>query len=68
MTKVITRYFDSAAQAHSVQRELVYQQRFPQTIVHVFDDPDGLAGKLTSAHVEDATAKAYQDRMAKGGW
>ena len=67
MTKVITRFFDSAAQAHAVKDELLYRRWFPQTIVRVFDDATGLADVLTEADVDAETARAYQTRMARGG-
>lgn len=67
MTKVITRYFDSAAQARLVVRELVRQERFSKKIVSLFEDADGLADALTAKNVNPDTAKAYQTRVTKGG-
>jgi len=67
MTKVITRYFDSAAKARSVKQELLLRQRFPLKILRVYDKPDGLAEALTAANVDAETARAYQQRMANGG-
>lgn len=67
MTQVITRYFDSAALARSVQDELLYRRRFSQNIVRLFDQADGLAEALTDADVEAKTAEAYQTRMGSGG-
>lgn len=67
MTKVITRYFDSADQARSVRRELVYQNRFPTRIVRVFDDATDLGKTLTQVSVDAKTATAYEKRVADGG-
>ncbi len=67
MTKIITRYFDNADRARSVARELVQRQRFSPRILDVFDTADGLSGSLTKAHVDAATAAAYEQRMAGGG-
>ena len=67
MTTVITRYFDSAAQARQVKNELVYRRRFPQNIVRLYDEAEGLAEALTDGDVALKTAQAYQDRIAGGG-
>ncbi len=67
MTQVITRYFDSATQAHSVRHELLQRMRFPLSILRLYEKADGLTEKLTAAHVEPKTAKAYEKRLAKGG-
>ncbi len=67
MTKVITRYFDSADTARAVAETLRGEERFPASILRVHDTPDGLADKLIAAHVDPATARAYQERMASGG-
>lgn len=66
MTKVITRFFDDAAQASKVEQTLLFE-RFPRTILRVFTQQDGLAAALTAAHVDAATAAAYEARMANGG-
>lgn len=67
MTKVITRYFDSAARAQTVKDELVYRRWFPQNIVRIYNDAEGLTDALTEADVAADTAQAYQDRMSSGG-
>jgi hypothetical protein len=66
MTKVITRYFESADRARMAERELIFS-KFSRRIVTVFDKPDGLVDALTAAHVEPATAEAYEHRVANGG-
>lgn len=66
MTKVITRYFDDAAQARKVEQTLLFE-RFPPSILRVFTTADGLGEALGAAHVDAATAAAYQERMANGG-
>ena len=67
MTKIITRYFDSVEKARRVRSELVQMQRFSPRIMDLYENADGLAATLTSAHVDAETARAYQDRMSKGG-
>jgi hypothetical protein len=67
MTKVITRYFESAEKARAARHELVQRQRFSPRIVQYFATADGLAADLKSAHVDADTADAYQSRVAKGG-
>jgi hypothetical protein len=67
MTTVITRFFDSAAQARLARHELIHRRRFSVKIIRLFEDANGLEDALTSAHVEAKTAKSYQKRMAKGG-
>jgi hypothetical protein len=67
MTQVITRYFDSAAQARSARHELLHLRRFRAGIVRLFDTAQGLAAALTGAHVDAKTAAEYEKRMAKGG-
>lgn len=67
MTKVITRYFDSAKQARMVVQELVRQRRFSRKIIDLFETADGLTETLTAAHVHPDTAKAYEKHMASGG-
>ena len=66
MTKVITRCFDSTTRAQAVKHELLVE-RFPAGIIRLFDDANGLPDTLTAAHVDAATAKAYQERVAAGG-
>ena len=67
MTKVITRYFDTAAQARAVRDELLYRKWFPQNIIRLFDQAGGLAGALEEADVDAATAAEYERRVAAGG-
>lgn len=67
MTQVITRYFESAARARLVEKELLFA-RFPRRILKVFNDADGLGHALAKAHVEPETIEAYTWRMEdKGG-
>ena len=67
MTKIITRYFDSVDQARSVTQELVNMQQFSPKILDLYEGTEGLVEALTAAHVDAATAQAYQDRLASGG-
>ncbi|MFK7754657.1 MAG: PucR family transcriptional regulator [Sedimentitalea sp.] len=67
MTKVITRYFDSATRAIQVRNELVQQRRFSTKIVRLYDDANGLADALTAANVDATAAKTYEKHVAKGG-
>lgn len=67
MTKVITRYFESAEQARSVRHELLHRRRFSGRIVRLYEKPDDLAEVLKATNVAAQTAEAYQDRVATGG-
>lgn len=67
MTTVITRYFESAAQARLVRTEMVRQNRFPARIVRVFEAADGLTETLTAADVDRNAAQTYEKHVAKGG-
>ena len=67
MTNLITRYFESAERAYKVRHELVNRRNLPGKIVRLFENPEDLATVLTDARVNAKTAKAYQDRVAKGG-
>lgn len=67
MTKIITRYFDSATKARDVKFELVYRQRITVRIVELYDDPTNLANLLIASRVVSKTARAYQDRMEANG-
>jgi hypothetical protein len=67
MTNVITRYFDDRTRARAVSHELVQRQRLSPKIVSLFDKADGLVETLTEDGVEEATARAYQERLANGG-
>lgn len=67
MTTIITRYFDSADQAQSAKRELVYTHKVSPDIIRIFDDPKGVADRLQKADVLPDTAKAYASRMSSGG-
>ena len=66
MTQVITRYFEDEATARSVKSTLAYE-RFPRKDLHVFTDAKTVADALKAEHVQDATAKAYAKKLAKGG-
>lgn len=67
MTKVITRFFDSAEDARAVKAELVRIHRLSPDIAKVYDSADGLADTLTAGNVAADTAKAYAARMAGEG-
>ena len=67
MTKVISRFFDSADQARAAKHELVYRQRLSLRIVDLFDHPKGLGKKLRALAVDKDTAKAYKSRMEDAG-
>ncbi len=67
MTQVITRYFESAAQARLVRRELVQRRRFSSRIVDIYEQADGLVDALTAQQVAPETATAYQKHMKKNG-
>ena len=67
MTKVITRYFDSLATARHVRKELIYVRHFSQRIIHLFENADDIEDRLTAKHVLGDTAKAYKERLSKGG-
>lgn len=67
MTTVITRYFESAAQARAVKFELIHRRRFSTRIIQMFDSASGLADTLTAADVLPETAQAYEMQMANGG-
>ena len=67
MTKLITRYFDSAEKARAASHELLYRRGVSAQIVHLFEDADGLAVRLTGAQVAKKTAETYQKRMGDGG-
>ena len=67
MTKIITRYFASAAAAQAAEFELVERRGFSPDIVGYFDRADGLAEQLSAANVDTDAAKSYEKHMAKGG-
>ena len=67
MTTVITRYFETAKRARAVKHELVHRRRLSVRIVDLHDNAEGLADKLISAHIPEATARAYEERVAGGG-
>ncbi len=67
MTNIITRYYESAAQARSVVFELVYRQRLSPRIIDLYEKADGLTDKLAAYKVLPETAEAYQDKLATGG-
>ncbi|MCC1493183.1 PucR family transcriptional regulator [Cognatishimia sp. F0-27] len=66
MTKVITRYFESAERARSVEREML-REKFSRRIIHIYTDADTLVDTLVARRVDPATAEAYQRRVADGG-
>ncbi len=51
MTNIITRYYESAAQARSVVFELVYRQRLSPRINDLYEKADGLSDALASYKV-----------------
>lgn len=67
MTQVITRYFDSAKRAYDAKQILVRVHRFSSRIIDIHESAEGLIEALTRKNVAEATAQAYQDRMANGG-
>lgn len=67
MTQVITRFFDSSDQAREAKLELVQRNRLSPRILDIYDNADGLVEKLVAKQVPEATARAYQSRMANGG-
>ncbi len=67
MTKIITRFFESADKARAAKKDLLFVERFSPHIVHVFDDADGLTEHLASYDVDATTANAYRQRMEAGG-
>ena len=67
MTKIITRFFENAKDAHDARFELIQRQRLPMRIVHLFEGEAGLADTLTALHVAPKTAEAYAKHMGKGG-
>lgn len=67
MTTIITRYFDSADQAQSAKRELMYTYNVPPAIIRIYSGKKDLAKTLQVADVVPETAKAYEDRMSPGG-
>lgn len=67
MTNIITRYYESAAQAEAVASELVYRHRVSPRLIDVFDVTDGLVDRLSARKVDRETAQAYQNKLAKGG-
>jgi hypothetical protein len=67
MTTVITRYFDSVEQARSVKYELVRHRGFSLRILSFYEEVDGLVDALNAQSVEIETARAYEERMARGG-
>jgi hypothetical protein len=66
MTTIITRYFEDAAQARTVERELFFR-KFSRRAVRVFDESEGLIAELTDLGVDPATAEAYEHRVGKSG-
>jgi hypothetical protein len=67
MTKLITRYFDSAEKARKARHELLYRRGVSPQIVRLFEDADGLAVRLTGLQVAKKTADTYQKHVAGGG-
>ncbi|MEM6696319.1 MAG: PucR family transcriptional regulator [Pseudomonadota bacterium] len=67
MTTVITRFFETPAKARAVREELINFNRFSFRIISIFEDPDTVVEGLTSARVEEETARAYRERLETGG-
>ena len=67
MTQVITRYFESAERAREAKYELVKINRLPSRMLDMFDSADGLVDALAKQSIPEATALAYQSRLANGG-
>ena len=67
MTKIITRYFESAEAAHAAVQTLVQEHRVSSSIVLLFDEADGLTQTLTDRGVDPAAAQAYAGKVAGGG-
>ena len=67
MTKIITRCYDSAEKARLVRHELIEIQKFSPRIVEIHDTAEDLVATLTEAHVQAATATAYEKHVARGG-
>ncbi|MEM8776586.1 MAG: PucR family transcriptional regulator [Pseudomonadota bacterium] len=67
MTKIITRYFESASRARSVKHQLVQRERFSARDVSLLEDAGTFAEKLLAANVQPKTVDAYQKRMENGG-
>lgn len=67
MTKIITRSFETATQAHAVRSELIHRQRFSPRIIELYDAADGLTDHLSAAHVDGNAARAYAKQVDKGG-
>ncbi|MEO0989922.1 MAG: hypothetical protein AAFX00_03120 [Pseudomonadota bacterium] len=67
MTKVISRFFDSVAQARAARHELLYRQGLSHEIVSLFDSTKGLADALGALSVSSDAIDAYASRMPNGG-
>jgi len=67
MTKIITRCYETGEKARIVRHELIEMQKFSPRIIGLYDSADGLVEKLTDAHVQEATAKAYENVVKTGG-
>ena len=67
MTTIITRFFESAAQARAVRSELISFRRFSPRIIDLYESGDGLVDALTAQSVETKTAEAYAAHMGHGG-
>ncbi|MFK7745290.1 MAG: PucR family transcriptional regulator [Roseobacter sp.] len=66
MTQVITRYFESASKTLAAKRTLQFE-RVPRKDLLVYTEAKGLVDALTAEHVDPETAKAYAERLKKGG-
>ncbi|MEM8802192.1 MAG: PucR family transcriptional regulator [Pseudomonadota bacterium] len=66
MTKVITRYFDSADAAKRARSELIKAHQVSQRIITICETSDAVE-QLASHGVLAATIDAYKGRMAQGG-
>ena len=67
LTTVITRYFDSVEQARWVKYELVRHRGFSLRILDFHENVGGLVDALKAQPVEMETARAYEERTARGG-
>ena len=67
MTKIITRYFENADKARAAKKDLLFIERFPPHIVHLFEGADDIATRLAKFDVDPGTADAYRQRLESGG-
>lgn len=67
MTKLITRYFESADRARTAKKDLVFVKQFSDRIVHLYDSAEAFAKRRADFTLDAATADAYATRLATGG-